>query len=505
MQGRADLQHLPRWAWCAIAAFLMLVPSSAHALVWQTRTDDAIDTLTAIAPEADVVLIFDALEEQRQSAPGLALGEMLDELNVTGPEGSFGEAWNALSERLGYSGEIAFNRFFGSRAAFVSENLTIGDAGEWAIATVVSEKLAVRLIKRLEAKGRDYLAGQPIFVIESGAYRISPVRHAGGEWGDSRLLVIAPRESTDLFRRLVAGLSEPGAWESVVGEPGRRDTRNAGVLRTNNQEVARLSTLLSADGWRTQMHLATPGLIQQTPGFSGTLLDDLGAGGWLVLCEELDASFLFRGVLGGLLPIEGDLPERLSEHATDRVVLSVRPARGGASIMVGVEMDTDESVPALVDEAMRDLAEFLTSDPSTSPGFAGFMPQAARTVRLRGAMSDEILRPMLGDRPNLAWLVKTEKDARWWVFRIGGETGHEGASLREFASALPAREEGGRLAAVGYARPAPIAGLIGSLTEGGAGAFEALNWVEMVRWSSSHHHPGKTEIRVNVMMKVDSD
>lgn len=481
---------------------LAMTPAGAEA--FQSQASEAIGKVVEIAPDAGIVLVLDNVADQRASQQGESLNTMLSELGVTGEDGAFSEAWAELSDKIGLREDVAFDKFFGRRVVFVSEGLTIAGGGQWAIATVVDESLALRVIKRLGAKGRDYEAGQAIFAIEGGAYRISPVRVRDGAGGKARLFVIAPRQSADLFRTLVRGLSQKEHWADLVGQNKDLATQNAGVLRADNTNVAQLTVLMNEEGWNGQALLETPGLEQLTPGWSAATIDKVADNAWLVLADEVDAKFFFKGPLSALLPLEGDLPERLSEHATDRVLLSVGPVEGGVAIMVALELDGTDGAAAVADEAMRGLAVFLTGNPDASPDYAGFMASAVRTARLEGVLHDELLEPMLGKHPNLSWMVHSDADRSWWVFRIGPASGAEAGALEKMALALPSRDEGGRLSSLGIARPGPLAGMVDRVLSSDRPMARPMKQIETFRWSS-RQRPGQTEIGFSVRMNSAPD
>lgn len=497
-------RSLRSWVWRVLCIVTALTACHASATSYQSQAAEAIESIVEVAPDAGLVVLLDNAAEQRQSEAGQSLTTMLDTLGITGDDGAFSNGWSELSQKIGMREDVAFDKFFGQRVLFVSEGLTIDGNGQWAIATVVEEALAIRLIKRLGGKGRDLIADQPIFAIEGGAYRVSPISVRGDAGRKARLFVIAPRESAVLFADLVKGLSQRDRWADLVGHNRALSPQFAGRLRTKGTDVAQITALMNEEGWNGQALLETPGLEQMTPGWSGKTFDKFTDDAWLVLADEVDAMFLFKGPMAGVIPVKGDLPDRLSAHATDRVLMKVGPVENGTAITAAIELDGSPEAAKVVDEAMQGLAIFLTGNPDATPDYGGFLPSAARVAKLDGVLYDDLLKPMLGVKPNLSWFVLNERERSWWVLRLGPADGDEAQTLERVASALPARDEGGRLSSMGIARPGPLAGMIDRLLVPERSIAPPMEQVDTFRWSSKQR-PGQTEIGFSMRMNSSQD
>lgn len=497
-------RSLHTWVWrvlCIVSAFSA---SSASATIFQSQASDAIESIVEVAPDAGMVIVLDNAAAQRQSDAGQSLNTMLDTLGFTGEDGAFSEGWSELSQKIGMREDIAFDTFFGQRVLFVSDGLTISGDGQWAIATVVDESLAIRMIKRLGGKGRDLIADQPIFAIEGGAYRVSPISVRGVTGRNARLFVIAPRKSAELFTDLVKGLSQKDRWADLVGLNRVLAPQIACRLRTGGSDVAQITALMNDEGWNGMALLETPGFEQMTPGWSGKTIDKFADDSWFVLADELDAMFLFRGPMTGVIPVKGDLPERLSAHATDRVLLKVGPVENGTAISAAIELDGSPEAAEIADEVMQGLAVFLTGNQEASPDYGGFLPSATRVAKLDGVLYDDLLKPMLGDEPSLSWFVLNEPERSWWVLRLGPANGQEAQTLEHVALALPAREEGGRLSSIGIARPGPLAVVIDRILVPDRSIAPPMKQIDSFRWSSKQR-PGQTEIGFSLRMNSSQD
>ncbi|GAB5496228.1 MAG: hypothetical protein Phyf2KO_13080 [Phycisphaerales bacterium] len=497
-------RSLHAWVGCVLCIVAAVTAGHASATTYQSQASEAIESIVEVAPDAGIVIVLDNAAEQRRSDAGQSLTTMLDTLGITGEDGAFSEGWSELSQKMGMREDVAFDKFFGQRVLFVSKGLTIGGSGQWAIATVVDESLAIRMIKRLGGKGRDLIADQPIFAIEGGAYRVSPVSVKSTAGRKYRLFVIAPRDSADLFANLVKGLSDTERWADLVGQNRVLSPQFAGRLRAEGADVAQITALMNEEGWNGQALLETPGLEQMTPGWSGKTFDNFTDDAWLVLADEVDAMFLFKGPMAGVIPVKGDLPDRLSAHATDRVLMKVGPVENGTAITAAIELDGSPEAAKVVDEAMQGLAVFLTGNPDASPDYGGFLPSAARAAKLDGVLHDDLLKPMLGKKPQLSWFILNEKERSWWVLRLAPAAGDEAKALERVASMLPARDEGGRLSSLGIARPGPLAGMIDRLLVQDRPIALPMKQVDTFRWSSKQR-PGKTEIGFSLRMNSSED
>ncbi|RNC82249.1 MAG: hypothetical protein ED559_10845 [Phycisphaera sp.] len=497
-------RSLHTWVWRVLYIVAAFVASRASATSYQSQASEAIESIVEVAPDAGIVIVLDNAAEQRQSEAGQSLTTMLDTLGITGDDGAFSEGWSELAQKIGMREDVAFDKFFGQRVLFVSEGLTIDGDGQWAIATVVDETLAIRMIKRLGGKGRDLIADQPIFAIEGGAYRVSPISVRGVAGRKARLFVIAPRQSAELFADLVKGLSKKERWADLVGQNRVLSPQFAGRLRAEGSDVAQITALMNEEGWNGQAMFETPGFEQITPGWSGKTFDKFTDDAWLVLADEVDAMFLFKGPMAGVIPVKGDLPDRLSEHATDRVLMKIGPVENGTAITAAIELDGSPAAAKVADEAMQGLAVFLTGNPEATPDYDGFLPNAARVAKLDGVLHDDLLKPMLGENPNLSWFVLNERERCWWVLRLGPADGDEARTLERVAQALPARGEGGRLSSMGIARPGLLAGMIDRLLVPDRSIAPPMEQVDTFRWSSKQR-PGQTEIGFSLRMNSSQD
>jgi hypothetical protein len=488
-----------------ICLMLLSAPQSRGEM-HQSQADEAIRSISETVPNANMIFIFDGVAEQRQSDVGQTMTRLLDDVGVTASDGTLSLAWSELSQKIGLTNAEAFDRFFGHRAIFVSEGMTIAGGGEWAIATVVPSKLAFAVLKSLGAKHRDIEAGHTIFAIEDGAYRITLVRPSNDAGGgsDARIFVVAPRASKNLFRWLVRGLSKPKGWTELVGQNRKLKPQIAGVFRADGQEVGFINILQTDQGWHGQAILEAAELIQQSQGWTKPHLDAIAAGAWLALTDEVDPVALLSTPIGSVLQLEPDQIASLSEHVTQRVAITIRPARQGVSIMAAVETDGTAEAAVAADSTMQGISGFLAGKQDATPDYQGFMPHATRTTNIDGFLTDEFLGSLIGKRPNLSWLVQHGTDSNWWVLRLGPTTGHEGVALRSLANAMPKADEGGQNISLGVARPGPLAAMVDLVVKSERPIEKPFRLVESIQWSE-RLRPGKSEIRFEFRMNGSND
>jgi len=489
-----------------VIVLVLIAAPVANARGFQSQAREAIGSITEIVPEANMIFIIDGVARQRQSDAGQAMTSVLDGLGITREDGPLSVAWSGLAAKLKLDEDEAFDKFFGRRAIFVSDGLTIGGDGQWAIATVMPIKLAYTVLEALGAKRRDFEAGHTVFAIEDGTYRISLVHPRGNAAGktNARLFVVSPRGSNKLFRKLVRGLSTPNRWADLVGQNNKLPPQIAGVFRADGQDVGVVNILQTDAGWHGQAIVNYSELTQQTAGWSGSHLDAISAGAWLALTDEVDPVELMSTPVGSILQLEPEHVALLSEHTTKRCAVTIRPARKGVSVMAAIETDGTAKADATADATMKKIAEFLTGRADASPDFQGFMSHATRTVNLDGVLADEFLEPVLGKDPTLSWLVQNEPSSGWWIFRLGPTTGHEGVALRALASKLPDADDGGRNISLVVARPGPLASMVDLVIKSKSPIGEPINRIELIRWSE-RLRPGKMEIGFELRMNGADD
>lgn len=469
-----------------LALATLLIATNAHARGGQGGASQALDAVRAVAPQADFIVILDDGAGQRQSPSGRAMTGLLVDLGLAQQDGELARAWSELASAFGLDNARAFDELFGRRMILISEGTTLQGLNAWALGTVIPTPTALDVVKKLGAKGRGIEAGQTLFAIEGGAYRVTLLRPRGSGAQDThRLVVFSPRNSGDLLRTLVRGLVEPRHWEPVVGAGKRPAPSIAASFQFDGAEVARLGVVQADTGWRGQAHFEMPEFEQRSSGWSGEEFAKLADGAWLAMADEVDLALLADSPLSAALPLGANRLRELAGHCTGRVFLRVVPDEpAGVALSVCLEMDASPEAAALADRAVRDIAGLLTGSPDAVPDYRGFMPEALRTAPIRGEFSDQVLRPMIGTDPALAWRQGAAENTSWWTTRLAPGASDHTRALDALIAGLPSGETGGRLVSLGVARPGPLASVI----ERGAGAANALSptleRIDAVRWTT---------------------
>lgn len=488
----------------ALAAQLLAV--SAHAGRAQGGASEAIEAIRAASAGADLIVVLDDGAGQRRSDAGKAMTGLLAELGLGRHESDLARAWAELAGVIGLGNARAFDDLFGRRMILISERTTFHGFGSWAIATVVPTPMALDVIKKLGAKGREIEAGQTLFAIEGGAFRVTLLKPRGAVAADThRLVIFSPRDSGDLLRRLVRGMIDPKHWKPVVGEGKRPPPSINAAFLAANAEVARLGIVQADTGWRGQARFELPDFTRRSAGWAGDEFSNLSEDAWLSVADETDLAQLADSPIAAILPIDPDRLRELARHCTGRVYLRVAP-RGehGADLSIGLEMRPSPEAAALADRAARDIAGLLTAAPETVPDYLGFMPQAVRTAPIRGEFADQVLRPMIGPNPAIAWRTGLRGSSSWWITRIApGASGHTPAFDKLLAD-LPEGDKGGRLVSLGVLRPGPVAGMVERGAAAGNTLSATLGRIESVRWSTRQRGT-QVEIGFDVRMDTASD
>ena len=69
-------------AWALLAALLMLIASPAHASRIQANASEAIESIRAAVPNADLIVVLDNGSEQRRSDAGRAFTSILTDFGL---------------------------------------------------------------------------------------------------------------------------------------------------------------------------------------------------------------------------------------------------------------------------------------------------------------------------------------------------------------------------------------------------------------------------------------
>ncbi|MCA9273176.1 MAG: hypothetical protein KDA31_09040 [Phycisphaerales bacterium] len=490
-------------AWALLAALLMLIASPAHASRIQANASEAIESIRAAVPNADLIVVLDNGSEQRRSDAGRAFTSILTDFGLGQNEGEFTNAWSQLAAMFGVDNGRAFDELFGTRMILVSQDTTITGLGSWAIATVVPKQLGIEVTKKLGAKGREKIVGQTVYAIEGGAYRVSLLSPRNANAPDkNRLLVFSPKDSNDLLSKLLRGLVTPRGWDKVIGEGNPVPPSVNGLLLESGQEVARFEAMLTNTGWNGLAFFELPGFEVRSAGWSDDAFEGLSKGAWLSVADEVDLSTIAEAPIAAILPIDPERLRQLAAHCTGRIYLRISPEEeDDVSLALCLETDGSPEASALTDRAVRDVAGLLTANPDAVPDYQGFMPSAVRTAPIRGDFAHDALRPMIGDTPAIAWRTVPKGKSSWWTTRIAPVASDHAAALDELIASLPAGEVGGPIVSLGVVSPGPVVGLI----ERGSGSPNSVEpifaRIESASWST-RQSGSRLEVGFDVRMSA---
>ncbi|MFI4871006.1 MAG: hypothetical protein ACIARQ_04275 [Phycisphaerales bacterium JB061] len=490
-------------AWVLLAALFVLASAPAHARWGQAKASEAIETIRASVPNADLIVVLDNGAEQRQSDAGRALTGILTDFGLGQNEGDFSDAWSQLASMFGVDNARAFDELFGSRMILVSQDTTVTGLGTWAIATIVPKDLGLKVTKKLGAKGRERIVGQTVYAIEGGAYRVSLLKPRSADAPDrNRLLVFSPKNSGDLLGKLMRGLVTPRGWDRVIGEGNPVPPSFTGVLIESGQEVARIEAKLTNDGWSGTALFELPGFEVRSAGWAGDSFERLSEGAWLSVADEVDLSTIAESPIAVILPIDPDRLRQLAAHTTGRVYLRVLPEDDEVALSICLETDGSTEADALADRAVRDVAGLLTANPDAVPNYEGFMPEALRTAPIRGDFAHDALKPIVGGSPEIAWRTSPKGKTSWWTTRIAPAGSGHADALDELFADLPSGETGGTIVSLGVVRPGPIVGLI----ERGSGSPNSvepiLGRIESASWTT-RQNGSRLEVGFDLRMSAD--
>ena len=94
----------------------MLIASPAHASRIQANASEAIESIRAAVPNADLIVVLDNGSEQRRSDAGRAFTSILTDFGLGQNEGEFTNAWSQLAAMFGVdNGRAMFDQVRPSR------------------------------------------------------------------------------------------------------------------------------------------------------------------------------------------------------------------------------------------------------------------------------------------------------------------------------------------------------------------------------------------------------
>ena len=215
---------------------------------------DAWAALGRMPATTDLAVLVESPADQVETGPGRVL---MAGLGASGLFDRTTEAWNGLAQTLRLDPESAFEQIFGRRAIVLLSGLADTDApAEWVIVTEVAEDTGADLTARLKAVPRDIRLGVQVRAIESGSYRMALLGS-----GESRLALLAPDDSSDLFEATLENLRLRGETDAgrIKDDPGYEliASLDAGeavaVWSPDRGGFMAVSAARAADGWSARV------------------------------------------------------------------------------------------------------------------------------------------------------------------------------------------------------------------------------------------------------------
>ncbi len=488
---------------CIIAVAMAIAVSA----VASARGPEVFEVAGLAPVGSDLVVVVDDAQRLRTGGLGALVRDLLLEGSEEAPKDSnangalptFNEtmtAWAALSNRLGWAGDEAFDRLFGQRAMLVVHRSDEGR--EWAVVSWVTPEVGERVRKRLNASLRSSLGGHPLFALEHGRYemvvggqRDAPVLYLwpGDAGGLGRSLVTGGRingslqkladcEAMGLTKRIargelggdpdvlvMAGLPRPGAeggglarGDWIAGMAEVQD--NAIDLAFVDSDAKLRPQLGQIEPWAFGMFRALAADSLATAVVSGVALRTLDAGS---IPEELAAT---------LRRLTGE-----AQVVPSRVAACVRAAPGGGvDISIGVESTNDPDLASRGDAFMERMLTDWFGEVHYKTGRMRAGDDEVRRVPFKGGVS----LPWDG----LAWTYRhcsplIEGCASvWWAGGVGTP-----GSVEEFAELVSANYLDTEIQPWVEIVDLHPRKLIGALEGGGAIALpKALGQVEHASW-----------------------
>lgn len=406
----------------------------------QRATAGAVEAAAELPDDVDLVLVIDNASELRETPVGQSVRRFLAE---AGGLDELTKAWTSLSQEIGWSEDVAFDRLFGRRVVLVSRTVGEGDAARvWAVLSDVSVETEQRLKEKLRAAPRSIDAGHQILSVENGQYELASHRRERGKAGGSRgpgagvakseetvTLVLGPSGRGALFdqvvRVLAHGAERPlgkldvvakaraaGASEVLLlaqmragssaadpdADAGRPAWRDFVVLSGRRAEIApELRDPGEAPGvpgatWQTRVVVRDTARrvdMEQVPLTSDAAFRAMERGSLLAVMQSvplddvLGKNSPIASVLGGL-----PMPEAAKElvHGRQAIRLRAVPPRDRWVCTVAMEtIDAPEmarTMDGAVARAIQTVEQRLGGMAPAPRDYQGVAPQAARVVGL---------------------------------------------------------------------------------------------------------------------------
>ncbi len=443
-----------------------------------------------LAPaDIDLLVCVQDASELRKGEMGPAATAMA--LHILG-EGEATRAWSALAERLGWTGEEAFDRLLGSRVTLLRRGGDSPKGATWALLSEVSLDTEKRLREKLDVAPRAIVAGHTVLSVERGAYELSAERRA-----KYATLILAPADGNGLFDELLPLLAN-GPAEPLSATPTFAEVRALGggqllvFARMPEGKGAWTGLVARREGMRV-----VAGLVAGPRPDDGAICEvepwDRGpatAAGDQALFWSIERSLPDAFEMNSVSAALAEIPilrlrERAADLLGDFLGVWVTPSENGLpAIAAALEVQDIERAPAPADAMM---AELLGAVGLERVDFGGVAPAAVRVVDL-GASAVIRESGLWAEGPTARWRFADGAEGgpakAWWIMGVGeGAFDLAGMALGEGRHPVAAPGDERSWVELGGAKPAAALEALRSAGQQPAGPMLAASLVGDVRWA----------------------
>jgi len=502
----------------------------------------AFDRATVSSAPRDasmIVLVNDAAAQLEEPAARVGV-RVLEEANLLTPP--VREAWGELASSLGWDEHRALKELLGRRFAFLERYEDRGGL-KWAVVTLVSDRARARILRKLDLAPRERLDGRVVNVGEGGGFLVAIGPSRDG-WS---FLLLAERESKDLFRKSLPMLTGTGGPDALAANPAfarvRLDVDADAIVILNDHDAATVTTIAvertptGYDG-RIVLSPADPDRLDMAAAWSPEMLERLDDRAIGVILGVLGPGTVRSWFLRFADEILGGFAERLATRFGGRVALVVESEEGAVlgtttpTLGLSAALETNDVFRAALelDAAMADAIPRLEqlgvegAPVRDAPNYRGELYEAVRVEPVQGMLAST-LAGAIGPDPAFTWVGRhwgpaTRDDgppehlvARtgWWC--VGAASGGTQARLeawpvQRLCEALASEQVGERPThrVLGVLRPARFVDWLVA-RRGDARTptqIRALAWIEEIRWSLEPDQGGVLTGELSITLDVDA-
>lgn len=479
-------------------------------------------------PDAELVVALDNPAAQLRGPAGASLRRFFTE---AGAFNRTAGAWTSLSAALGLDPDTAIGRLLGGRVLLLA-NDPGGDALTWALVLTVDDTTAKLVTRRLKGSPRSAISGHTVYSIEDGLVRLAYLRsqprgkarnkaepdHAQPDQADqgSTVLVISPRGDDSALK---SGVALGSTWIKQSPAPVAPVAQNGVIVYRppgGGALTGRIRTLTK--GWTVEFEGTgfdqpegpVPNAAKRvTP---AVRFEPIARDSLLAYAGPARGPGDPGSALGALAPerlvwmlIPFDTPDAFLGDNSRTAVLSIADAGGGrldCSMWFGVgsiiqaARDGDDYVCRVLGELTDQYGPG-----KDAPECTGQEPTASRSVQV---LLDPA-RSSFGPALSFAWgpaCTGNPAACGWWGLRVAAMDGLAGAVRPPALPGVSKKSDATRVRL--HARPAGLAGLLGSRAGVGAELLEPLRWLDTLRWELDRPGPaGHVRGTLTVLMNTE--